>query len=319
MIKYFVQRLKSEWVQTGGLRGLLRKYPPTEVFKGLLLMVIGTATNLRLALINRLERSDVYVRCLRVPVVRRFNKLYFLLRQHTFDRTYFMGKHVLKFPTDLWTYQEIIHECKPDVIVETGVFLGGSTYYFAKLCELFGRGRVIAVEACIMHIDPDVLALPNVKLIQGSSSDPHVLAQVQALICPGERVMVVLDADHTPAHVYAEMKLFSSLVTEGQYLVVEDGIINQVYPPLWRRRGPHSAIQRFLAEYPEFAVDSSRTRFLLTHSPSGYLRRQRAGEIPPPARELDNLRPVQLQLVGLPPGASWRDRLNQNKLPGNRP
>ncbi len=315
MINYFVQRLKRELAQDG-LRGLVRKYPPADMVKGMLLMGVGAVASFRLAVVNRLERSDAYVRCFRAPLVRRFNKLYFMLSRNTFDRTYFMGKHVIKFPTDLWTYQEIIYECKPDVIVETGVFLGGSTFYFAKLCELFGRGRVIAVESAIEHVDPEVLALPNVKLIQGSSRDPQVLEQVRSMIRPGERVMVVLDADHTPAHVYPEMKLFSTLVTEGQYLVVEDGIIDHVYPALWRRRGPLRAIRRFLAESPDFQVDSYRTRFLLTHSPSGYLRRVGAVGPLPAAREEDNLRPFRLTLAGLAPDAPWRERMNQNR-PGS--
>jgi len=223
-----------------------------------------------LVLHNWAGHSNFYIRRVRRPCARAFNILYYRLRCNTFDSTYFMGKHVLKFPTDLWVYQEILFERRPDVIVETGVFLGGSTYYFATLQQLMGHGRVIAVDISLDHADPDLQTMPNVTLLEGNTTVPEVVERIRSLIRPGEKVMVVLDSDHATDHVQKEMELFSQLVSDGQYLVVEDGIIKDVYP-LFLRNGPARAIKQFLTNHHEFASEYYWNRFLLTHNPGGYL------------------------------------------------
>lgn len=45
----------------------------------------------------------------------------------------------LKLPLDLWIFQEIIHESKPDVIVEAGTFDGGSALYLATILDAIGK------------------------------------------------------------------------------------------------------------------------------------------------------------------------------------
>jgi cephalosporin hydroxylase len=244
--------------------------------------------------------------------VARFNRLYYLLRRSTFDDTRFMGKHLLKFPTDLWSYQEILFEKRPDVIVETGVFLGGSTYYFATLQKLLGAGRVIAVDITLDHADHDLAEMDNVTLIEGDSSAEDTRAKIAALIGPGESVMVILDSNHTEKHVLEEMRQLAPLVTEGQYLVVEDGLIDQVYP-LFSRRGPLAAIRHFLRERPDFHADLRRNRFLLSQNPNGYLLR---GELPSesPANANSLVRPLKMWMPGFPfRNPIWFQRLNQNR------
>ncbi len=77
---------------------------------------------------------------------------------------------------------------------------------------------------------------------------------------------------------------YSPLVTVGSYFVVEDGLVD-LFPPGYdgRRRqigkswdGPFAAVGDFLAVHPEFEVDESRERYLLTYNPRGYLRRKTA-------------------------------------------
>jgi cephalosporin hydroxylase len=260
---------------------------------------------------NLLGHSDAYVRRFRSPGARAFNRLFFYLRGNTFDSTFFLGKHVLKFPTDLWCYQELIFERRPDVIVETGVFLGGSTYYFARLLQWMGHGRLIAADITLDHAEPELRSLPNVTLIEGDTSRPEVFERVRKLIRPGERVMVVLDSDHATDHVLKEMELFSQLVSDGQYLIVEDGIIKDVYPAFWRN-GPHLAVKRFLKRHPEFAPEFYWNRFLLTLSPGGYLLKNEPVRF---SKMEDCYRPLGLWLPYNPvPGKpAWMSRLEQNK------
>lgn len=311
MLKYICERWNRECQENGPL-WLFKKYSFGQLAWGGLLAFWGTVAGARVRLLNVLEKSDFFVRIFRKRLAVKFNKMYFMLRKNTFDQTFFMGKNLMKFPTDLWTYQEIFFECQPDVIVETGIFLGGSTYYFSKLCQMMGKGRIIGIDTVLDHVDDDVRKLSNVTLIEGSSRDQSIYERVKAMIKPGESVMVILDSDHTPEHVYKEMKLFAQLVTPGQYLVVEDGIVDQAYPLFWRRRGPLKAVRQFVNESSDFAIDHYRTRFMLTHTPSGYLRRQG----PTPMRfekEEDCYRPYRLWLTGLAQDASWMPRVKPRK------
>jgi cephalosporin hydroxylase len=267
-----------------------------------------------LAIRNTLGNSNFVVRLFRGRTVRSFNKLYYLLRKNTFDTTTFMGKHVLKFPTDLWSYQEIIFEKRPDVIVETGVFLGGSTFFYAKLQEMIGNGRVISIDITLDSVDPELFDIPNVTLLEGSTTDPQTLARVKALIKDNESVMVILDSDHTEQHVFDELRLFSTLVTDNQYLIVEDGLIETVYP-LFNRAGPATATRRFLKQFGGFLVDHYRNRFLLSLSPASFLLKGTdASQLRFHAKE-DALRPLRLWLpyTRFPNDLPWQRLVNQNK------
>lgn len=209
---------------------------------------------------------------LRRPIARLFNQLYYYLGQRgkTWSDTYFLGVRVLKYPTDLWIYQEIIFETKPDLIIETGTAWGGSALYLAHLCDTLGRGRVITID--LNHAEQHV-AHERVDYLTGSSVAPEIFSEVSDAVKAVERVMVILDSDHSRDHVLAEMRLYGPLVTKGCYLIVEDTSVNgnPVLPE--HGAGPLEAVSIFLQENDGFQVDRSREKFLLTTNPRGYLRR----------------------------------------------
>jgi cephalosporin hydroxylase len=186
------------------------------------------------------------------------------------SKTSWLGTPIWKSPLDLWIYQEILHETKPDVIVETGTYRGGSAFYLASLCDLLGRGRVITIDT---ESRPDRPPHPRITYLHGSSIDPVIVQNVRASIMPEQRVMVVLDSDHTRAHVLAELRIHSPLVTRDCYLIVEDTNING--HPAWPEfgPGPFEAVEEFLCETTAFMRDRERERFMLTFNPGGYLRR----------------------------------------------
>lgn len=236
----------------------------------------------RLSLIERiLNRFD---RARRTPsgrgrerVVRRFHRLYYLTSRRTWRNTFFLGVPVAKCPLDLWVYQELVHEVRPDLIVETGTAHGGSALYMATLCDLVGRGRVVSVDVVARENLPEH---PRVSYVVGSSVKPETFARVKSHVRPGETVLVVLDSDHTREHVLAELRLYGELVTSGSYLIVEDTNIHG--RPVLRSHGPGpaEAVEEFLARDPRFRVDESREKFYMTFNPGGYLKRlpDRPGE-----------------------------------------
>jgi cephalosporin hydroxylase len=88
-------------------------------------------------------------------------------------------------------------------------------------------------------------------------------------------VMAVLDSDHAAAHVLAELRAYAPLVTPGSLILAQDGVIDRLPMYAAARPGPLRAIEEFLAERPDYVVDARLDkRFLITHHPSGWLRRR---------------------------------------------
>ena len=72
------------------------------------------------------------------------------------------------------------------------------------------------------------------------------------------------------------LRLYSGLVTVGNYFIVEDGHQDVFDPSVrlgWDRPGPLAAIREFLAGDDRFAVDRERERYLITYNPRGFLKR----------------------------------------------
>ena len=204
----------------------------------------------------------------RAAVSRAHDVLYL---SDAWTETSWLGAQALKNPLDLWVYQEIIVEQRPELIVETGTYRGGSAFYLASICDLVGAGEVVSID--VEPLREDYPAHPRITYLGGkSSTHPDVVAQVRGR-AKGKRVLVVLDSDHSQAHVEAELAAYSPLVQVGGYVIVEDSNIGQIRKDLLP--GPLQAIEAFLARTDEFAIDRAREKFLITQNPSGYLRRVR--------------------------------------------
>jgi cephalosporin hydroxylase len=182
-----------------------------------------------------------------------------------------LGTQALKNPLDLWVYQELMTETRPELIVETGTWRGGSALYLASICDLLGAGEIVSIDVAPMR--DDYPQHPRITYLAGrSSTDPDVLDEVRER-SEGRRILVILDSDHSQAHVEAELSVYAPLVPVGCYLVVEDSNIGQIREDLMP--GPLQAIETFLATTDEFEIDREREKFLITFNPSGYLRRVR--------------------------------------------
>lgn len=200
---------------------------------------------------------------------RRFHRLYYDLRPQTWSDTRWLGVRVAKCPLDLWIYQEILHELRPSLVVETGTFEGGSAFFYASCMDLIGHGRVITID---IELRPDRPEHKRITYLTGSSVDASILEAARGA-AGGGPVMVVLDSDHSYGHVLAELHAYAPLVSEGSYLVVEDTNLNG--HPVLRRfgPGPYEAVEEFLRGNTSFVRDREREKFLLTFNPGGWLRR----------------------------------------------
>lgn len=205
-------------------------------------------------------------------VIDDFHRLYYNAGEYdrgTWRDTFWLGTPVAKYPMDLWVYQEILVRTRPDVIVETGTFVGGSALFLASIFDLMGTdGRIVTID---VQEWPNRPAHPRITYVTGSSVDPDTTADIGATIGPDDRVMVILDSDHSQAHVEQELDLFNPWVTTGCYLIVEDTVVNghPVMPD--HGPGPMEALDAFLARTNEFVIDREAEKFFVTQNPRGFL------------------------------------------------
>ena len=178
-----------------------------------------------------------------------------------------LGVPIIQLPEDIVAMQELLWEVKPDVVIECGIAHGGSLVLYASVLELIGNGRVIGVDVEIRRhnramIDAHPLA-HRIELIEGSSIDPATVSEVARRCVGSDRVVVVLDSNHSADHVAEEIRQYRELVTEGSYLVVMDGAQGLVHDiprgdPAWKNDNPLSAIRAFLASDDAFEHDPRR-------------------------------------------------------------
>ena len=200
-----------------------------------------------------------------------------------------LGRPIIQLPEDMLRIQEVIYRIRPDVIVETGVAHGGSLIYYASLCQLLGKGRVVGIDIEIRPhnraaIEAHELA-HRIELVEGDSTAPDVVEKVSSLIRPDDAVLVLLDSCHTKVHVRRELEAYCRLVTPGSYLVATDGIMRDLSDVPgggadWATNHPAAAAEEFAVEHPEFHFEPPNRLFSesnlsddVTHGPSAWLRR----------------------------------------------
>lgn len=180
--------------------------------------------------------------------------------------THWKGVEVLKHPNDLVSMQEIIWDTKPDVIIETGTWKGGSAMFYADLGV-----EVHSVDKAPASATPPY---PGVHYYRGESTLPRNLYRITQAV-QGKRVMVSLDSDHSKANVLAELDAYHRFVSIGCYLVVEDTALGTWLTGTVHDDGdgPAAALDEWLPAHPEFQPDAYRERFGPTMHPGGWLLR----------------------------------------------
>lgn len=209
------------------------------------------------------------------------------LRAAEYKYTYnfrWMGRPIIQLPQDLMALQEIIWEVQPDLIVETGIAHGGSLVFHASMLKLLGGDRrVLGIDVEIReHNRREIEAHPMydlIEMIEGSSVDSDIVAQVHDYAASYERVLVCLDSNHTHEHVLSELHQYSALVSSGSYLIVFDTTIDDMPEEYFADRAwgpgnnPRTAVAEFLASNDRFEIDREiESKIALTVASGGYLR-----------------------------------------------
>jgi cephalosporin hydroxylase len=191
-------------------------------------------------------------------------------------RMHYHGIRTLKFPPDMWNYQEIIFERGIRTVIETGTRHGGSALFFADTLRALGGGKVISVD-----IDDSERVLrehPDITFLVGDSAAPAMVEQVMAMLPPAPRapLFLILDSDHRAAHVLRELRAWIARLSPGDYVIVEDSCVNGHPVRPEHGPGPWEALETFLAEQPTLLNrDAEReNKFGATAAPFGFWVRQ---------------------------------------------
>ncbi len=203
-----------------------------------------------------------------------------------------MGRPIIQLPEDMIRVQEAIFQIRPTVIIETGIAHGGSLLYSASLLKTMDiEGRVIGVDIEIRPHNRQAIEehflFPYITLIEGSSTAPEIVSQVKSLIEPDDKVLIILDSNHSRQHVLDELEAYCDLVSKGSYIVATDGIMRDVFDvprgtSSWDTDNPVSAAHDFLANHSEFVLEtppwlfneSNLSENINSHYPDAWLKRK---------------------------------------------
>jgi cephalosporin hydroxylase len=185
-----------------------------------------------------------------------------------------LGLPILQIPEDMVRMQEVLFQLQPDLIIETGVAHGGSMLFYASLCELYGRGLVVGIERglrCRREIENHYAWLRDrITLIEGDSTSAAVVERVHRM-AEGKRVLVILDSDHSKAHVARELELYHDLIQPGSYIVAADGNMGDLADV---PRGSPAWKLEFHVEQPAWPFNDSALTKNVTYWKSAWLKRR---------------------------------------------
>lgn len=212
------------------------------------------------------------------------------------------GRPIIQHPQDIVAVQELIWSIKPDLIIETGIAHGGSLVFSAAMLALIDMSEAIEAGKAfdprvsnrkVLGVDVDIRAhnraaidahpmRSRIDMIEGSSIASEIIEQVFNAAKGYEKILVLLDSNHTHAHVLEELIAYAPLTSVGSYCVVFDTIVEDMSPELSRDRpwgpgnNPKTAVWQYLKSHDEFVIDNNiPNKLMITVSPDGYLRRVR--------------------------------------------
>lgn len=205
--------------------------------------------------------------------------------EHNYSYNFsWMGRPIIQYPQDIVAMQELIWRVQPDLIVETGIAHGGSLIFYASMLELLGGDRkVLGVDIDIREHNRSEIEnhsmFKRIKMIQGSSIDLEIVKEVKGEAEKYNKILLVLDSNHTHEHVLKELELYQDLVRKGSYIVVFDTVVEDLPNEYFDNRpwgqgdNPKTAVLDFLKQNDRFIIDKEvEDKLLITVAPSGYLK-----------------------------------------------
>jgi len=195
------------------------------------------------------------------------------------------GVPIIRLPDDVVVLQELFWTYRPERVVETGVARGGSMLLDASLMRMCGiEPAVLGIDHKLFPHTTTTLAehqlAAGVELVEADSTSEQAVEATRRFIDGAERVVLVLDSNHTHEHVLGELRALAPLLPAGSYVLVADTLIEE-FPedhyagrPWGRGDNPLTAARAFLDERADFEADPTwGRRSLMSEFRDGVLRR----------------------------------------------
>ncbi|HEY4494604.1 MAG TPA: CmcI family methyltransferase, partial [Candidatus Paceibacterota bacterium] len=96
----------------------------------------------------------------------------------------------IRCPFDYVIYQMILSEVRPDLVIEIGTNVGGTTLYLADLMEVMGHGMIHSIDID-KHFDSKIDNHPRIKLFM-NGWQKYDLKNAENFA----RILVIEDASH---------------------------------------------------------------------------------------------------------------------------
>jgi cephalosporin hydroxylase len=184
----------------------------------------------------------------------------------------YRGIPMQKDPFDVALYSMLLWREKPRTIIEIGSRFGGSALWFADLLEVFGiDGRVHSIDV----VPVDGVSHARVTFHTGDARALGATLTPGLLATLPRPWLVIEDSDHQYLTCRNVLEFFAARLRPGEYLVVEDGILEDLGRAAQYDGGPNRAIREFLAAHPgEYVIDTGMCDFFgpnFTFNTNGYL------------------------------------------------
>lgn len=234
------------------------------------------------------QQREVWRRSMAADVDLRYKAVALQLEadKHRFTYTWeWAGVPIIRLADDIMVAQELFWAYRPQRVVETGVARGGSVLLYASLMRMSGEvPRVLGIDHRLYPHTTELLAqhplAAGVELLEADSTSEPSRDAVEGFLVGSERAVLVLDSNHTEAHVYAELSTLAPLLPRGSYVLVADTLIEEYpaghYPdrPWDRGDNPLTAVNRFLEDHVDFVrSDEWSRRALTTEFRDGIIRK----------------------------------------------
>ena len=136
--------------------------------------------------------------------------------------------------------------------------------------DSIGHGIVHTIDL-IMQSDPILSEHSRIKLFTGGWEN-YKIEEALGL----KKIMVIEDGSHMYDETLGALLKFAPLVTKDSYLIVEDGIVNELGIEKEYEGGPLRAIKEFTTSNKNFVIDRKWCDLFgknATFNVNGYLKR----------------------------------------------
>ena len=201
----------------------------------------------------------------------------FMMRlQQSVHHYRYRGIQMVKDPFDIALYPMLLWELRPRTLFEIGSKSGGSGVWFGDQLRTFGiDGHVYSIDVVPVR----GMNRENVTFMEGNGQELGQVLTPERLAALPRPWLVIEDADHSYETSLAVLRFFHPHLQPGEFIVVEDGIISDLYPESFPEHssGPHRALKEFLAQEGEsYVIDPAYCDFFgrnVTWATNGFLKR----------------------------------------------